>query len=46
MGSEGRASVFYIKLDNPANIDAVIKSIQERPGMEKYRSARCRNICR
>jgi putative ABC transport system permease protein len=36
IGSEGRASVFYIKLDDPTSADAVIKTIQERPGMEKY----------
>jgi len=36
IGAEGRASVFYVKLDDPANAEAVIKSIQERPGMEKY----------
>jgi putative ABC transport system permease protein len=34
--AEGRASVFYIKLDDPSSADAVIKSIQARPGMEKY----------
>jgi putative ABC transport system permease protein len=32
----GHASVFYIKLDDPANADQVEKSIQEVPGMEKY----------
>jgi putative ABC transport system permease protein len=36
IGAEGRASVFYVKVDNPANSEAVIKAIQERPGMEKY----------
>jgi putative ABC transport system permease protein len=30
------ASVFYIKLDDPSNADAVIKSIQSVPGMERY----------
>lgn len=35
-GSEGRASGFYIKLDNPANLEATTKAIQEIPGMEKY----------
>lgn len=33
---ENRASVFYLKLDDPANIDGVTKAIQEIPGMEKY----------
>ena len=36
VGAEGRASVFYVKLDDPANIDQAIKAIQEVPGMEKY----------
>ncbi len=36
IGAEGRASVFYVKLDDPANIDAVEKSIQEVPGMSNY----------
>jgi putative ABC transport system permease protein len=31
-----RASVFYVKLDDPANIDAVIKEIQDTSGMERY----------
>jgi putative ABC transport system permease protein len=35
-GAGDRASVFYIKLDNPANIDAVVKEIKETSGMEKY----------
>jgi len=33
---ENRASVLYLKLDDPANIDNVTKAIQEIPGMEKY----------
>jgi putative ABC transport system permease protein len=33
---EDRASVFYLKLDDPANIDQVEKAIQKVPGMEKY----------
>jgi len=36
VGAEGRASVFYLKLDDPANADAVAKSISDVPGMEKY----------
>ena len=35
-GAEGRASVFYVKLDNPANLDATTSAIQQIPGMEKY----------
>jgi putative ABC transport system permease protein len=36
IGVGDRTSVFYLKLDDPANADAVIKTIQETPGMEKY----------
>jgi len=36
IGADGRASVFYVKLDNPANIDAVTQSIKQKPGMEQY----------
>jgi putative ABC transport system permease protein len=36
VGAEGRASVFYVKLDNPANDEAVTKAITDVPGMEKY----------
>jgi len=35
-GAEGRASVFYVKLDNPANMDAVTQAIKEKQGMEQY----------
>src|SRR5579872_4734782 len=35
-GAEGRASVFYVKLDNPANLEAATAAIQQIPGMEKY----------
>ncbi len=37
MGSEGKASLFYIKCDNPANADLVVKEIQGTPGLESYR---------
>jgi putative ABC transport system permease protein len=36
VSAEGRASAFYLKLDNPTNIDTVTKAIQEIPGMQKY----------
>jgi len=36
IGAEKRTSVFYLKLDDPANIDAVTKEIKEIPGMERY----------
>jgi putative ABC transport system permease protein len=32
----GRASVFYVKLDDPANIDSVMQSVKQHPGMEDY----------
>ena len=35
-GSKGRASVFYLKLDNPANADAVVSEIKGIPGMETH----------
>jgi putative ABC transport system permease protein len=35
-GAEGKASVFYVKLDDPANANEVEKAIQQTPGMEKY----------
>jgi len=36
IGAEGRVSVFYVKLDDPANLDATTKAIEEVKGMEKY----------
>ena len=36
IGAEGRASVFYVKLDDPAHSDQVTQAIKERPGMEQY----------
>jgi len=33
---EGRCSVFYIKLDDPANTDAVANAIRQTPGMGDY----------
>ena len=36
IGVGDRTSVFYVKLDDPANADAVVKEIQETPGMERY----------
>src|ERR1700730_8404839 len=34
--ADGKACVFYVKLDDPANADQVEKAIQQTPGMEKY----------
>jgi putative ABC transport system permease protein len=36
VGAQGRTSVFYVKLDNPANTEAVEKSIEQIKGMENY----------
>ena len=34
--AKDKASVFYLKLDDPANTDAVVNEIKSQPGMEKY----------
>jgi putative ABC transport system permease protein len=36
MGAKDKASIFYLKLDSPANADAVVEEIKRVPGMEKY----------
>jgi putative ABC transport system permease protein len=36
MGSEGKASIFYIKCDDPANQNAVIQEIHTTRGLEDY----------
>jgi len=36
LAAEGRASAFYVKLDDPANATQVEKDIQQVPGMENY----------
>ncbi len=36
IGAKDRASVFYLKLDSPANADAVVREVKNQPGMEKY----------
>ena len=33
IGSEGKASVFYVKLDDPANADAVVQEVKSVPGI-------------
>jgi putative ABC transport system permease protein len=35
-GAEGKASVFYIKVDDPANEEAVIQEIHSTRGLEDY----------
>ncbi len=36
IGAQGKASVFYVKLDNPANANAVVSEVRTVPGMERY----------
>ena len=36
IGAQGKASVFYVKLDNPNNADLVVDEVRKVPGMEKY----------
>jgi putative ABC transport system permease protein len=36
IGAQGKASIFYIKLDDPNNADAVVHEIKSIPGMEQY----------
>jgi putative ABC transport system permease protein len=35
-GATGKASIFYVKLDDPNNADAVVREIKSIPGMEQY----------
>jgi len=36
IGAQGKASLFYLKLDNPANSDIVVDEIKHVPGMDRY----------
>jgi putative ABC transport system permease protein len=36
IGAQGKASIFYVKLDDPNNADAVVHQIKSIPGMEQY----------
>ena len=36
IGAKDKATIFYLKLDDPANVDAVIGEIKAVPGMESY----------
>ncbi len=36
IGAIGKASIFYVKLDDPNNADAVVKEIKGIPGMQEY----------
>ena len=35
-GAKDKASLFYLKLDDPTNADAVVSEIKAIPGMERY----------
>ncbi len=37
IGAQGKASVFYVKLDSPNNAAAVVKEIKSVPGMQSYK---------
>ncbi len=36
VGAKGMATIFYLKLDDPGNADAVVDEIKHVPGMEHY----------
>jgi putative ABC transport system permease protein len=36
MGAQGKASIFYLKVDNPNNADEVANEVKAVPGMEHY----------
>lgn len=36
IGAKDKASIFYLKLDDPANADSVAEEIRKVPGMERY----------
>jgi putative ABC transport system permease protein len=36
LSAKDKASVFYLKLDDPANAGAVVNEVKSQPGMEKY----------
>jgi putative ABC transport system permease protein len=36
IGARDKASVFYLKLDDPANADAVVAAVKGQAGMERY----------
>lgn len=35
-GAEGKASIFYVKADDPANSDAIVQEVKSYPGLENY----------
>ncbi len=36
LGAQNKASIFYVKADDPANANAIVKEIKSVPGMEQY----------
>jgi putative ABC transport system permease protein len=36
IGALGKASIFYVKLDDPNNADEVVRTIKSIPGMQQY----------
>lgn len=36
IGAQGKATIFYLKLDNPNNADQVVDEIKQHPGMQRY----------
>ncbi len=36
IGAQGKATMFYVKLDNPNQANQVVSEIKQIPGMEKY----------
>jgi putative ABC transport system permease protein len=36
IGAKDKATIFYLKLDDPANAEAVVDEIKNVPGMERY----------
>ncbi|MBA3914442.1 MAG: ABC transporter permease, partial [Acidobacteriales bacterium] len=43
IGAQNKASVFYLKLENPAQADDVVRQIKAIPGMENYVAASMAN---
>ena len=36
IGAQGKASIFYVRLDDPKNADSVVQAVKNYPGMETY----------
>lgn len=39
MGAQGKASIFYLKADDPNNADRVVEEIKQVPGLNRYVAA-------